>query len=201
MAGSPIRVVKVGGSLLTWEPLPTALTEWLSEQSQDFHTVLIAGGGPWAELLRHSSRRFGLPESASHSMCVQAMSVTASLLADLCERPCVRSMAELQKNIGITEGAHGSTHPSNRVVLDVQQWLQSPSLSNLPQTWDVTSDSIAARLATELNASELVLLKSRLPEVFGLKKLAESGYVDRYFPTAAAIIPSIRYENLRAQCE
>ena len=69
----------------------------------------------------------------------------------------------------------------------------------LPHSWDVTSDSIAARLAVLAGADELVLLKSGLPAgSLTLAQAAETGYVDRYFPVAAAGVPRVRCVNLRA---
>ena len=181
------RVVKVGGSLLTWDNLATRLDQWLSEQ-QTATTILMAGGGPWVELLRHASRRYALDEPSAHWMCVQAMSVTASVLAKVCDCRIVRTYAELQLE----------AKSSARIVFDVQAWLRShSSAQDLPKTWDVTSDSIAARLAASLSVSELVLLKSSEPMIGNLQSLADRQYVDRYFPKAAANIPKIRYECLR----
>ena len=63
----------------------------------------------------------------------------------------------------------------------------------------MTSDSIAARLAVRLGAGELVLLKSSLPAAGStLPGAAETGYVDAYFPTAAAEVPRVRCVDLRA---
>jgi aspartokinase-like uncharacterized kinase len=70
----------------------------------------------------------------------------------------------------------------------------------LPHSWDVTSDSIAARVAAELQA-ELVLLKSTPPPSDDLPAAAASGYVDPYFPTAAAGLQSVRFVNLRSELD
>jgi hypothetical protein len=68
----------------------------------------------------------------------------------------------------------------------------------LPHTWDVTSDSIAARLAVTLEARELVLLKSRLPDGADIDQATRSGYVDAYFSRAVLGMPAVRCVNLRA---
>ena len=67
------------------------------------------------------------------------------------------------------------------------------------QSWDVTSDSIAARIADLLGSDELVLLKSSLPEpqVATLDEAAAAGFVDRCFPCYAAKLPLVRLVNLR----
>jgi hypothetical protein len=77
---------------------------------------------------------------------------------------------------------------------------EEPRLSSnpLPHNWDVTSDSIAARLAVLACAHELVLLKSSLPRPEATRsEMAQAGYVDRYFPQAAVGVPIIRCVNLR----
>lgn len=181
-----IRVAKVGGSLLTWPQLPRELNAWLSNVPQAT-TVLIAGGGPWTELLRQSAKRFDLTEASAHAMCLQVMSVTASLLADVCTRSCTRSLPELR----------AAMQTDQRIVFDVQEWLLGDDASDLPKTWEVTSDSIAARLAMELKADKLVLFKSSPAPLGNLRELANADYVDRYFPTAAAKVPTIQYACLR----
>jgi aspartokinase-like uncharacterized kinase len=62
----------------------------------------------------------------------------------------------------------------------------------LPVGWHVTSDSIAARVADVVGASELVLLKSKLPDGG-----ESSEFVDEYFETAAANLSRLRAVNLR----
>ena len=53
------------------------------------------------------------------------------------------------------------------MIFDPSRFLETiePTLDGetLPQSWDVTSDSIAARIARLLTCHELVLLKSCLP--------------------------------------
>ncbi len=121
-------------------------------------------------------------------MCIQAMSVTARLLSNLCGCECAESLDQLTQLISAQE----------RIVFDVQDWLlRDTSTQDLPQTWDVTSDSIAARLAKELRADELVLLKSQDAPCQDSQRLSDVGYVDPRFPHVACGIPRIRYVNLR----
>jgi len=72
----------------------------------------------------------------------------------------------------------------------------APEDAALPADWRVTSDSIAAWLAERLQADELVLLKSRLPQASDLSAAVREGYVDPYFPTAARG-RTVRCVNLR----
>ena len=73
------------------------------------------------------------------------------------------------------------------------------TVASLPRTWDVTSDSIAARLAEFVSADELVLLKSTLPlEAAEQHDRSDCGIVDRYFRIASARVRKVRLVNLRA---
>ena len=70
--------------------------------------------------------------------------------------------------------------------------------SELPTSWDVTSDSIAAYVASQLQAQELVLFKSTsLPANTNRAQAAHTGLIDGYFEQAAATIENIRWVNLR----
>jgi len=54
---------------------------------------------------------------------------------------------------------------------------------SIPQSWDVTSDSIAAWLAQKLNAQHLILVKSDKPNTpeLSLKVMTQSGVLDEAF--------------------
>ncbi len=59
--------------------------------------------------------------------------------------------------------------------------------ADLPQSWDLTSDSLAAWLAGKLRAEKLLLIKSvDCPVAQAAKELAEAGIVDPLFPHYAA---------------
>jgi aspartokinase-like uncharacterized kinase len=76
----------------------------------------------------------------------------------------------------------------------------------LARNWEVTSDSIAVRLATILVAGEVILLKSSPPQrpsapsdngmvrvdAASLEEMALSGYVDTYLPRLFSEAPPIR---------
>lgn len=179
---SPVRVVKVGGSLLGWTDLPAALAHWIAQQSPAVN-LLVAGGGEFAESIRRADAAYGLGEEAAHWLCVDLLSVTARLLGGIAKAPVVTKVEDMP-----------SLAPAV-CVLDPAPFLRNVEplqlSARLPHTWAVTSDSISARIAESLAASELVLLKSCLPG-------ANRGYVDDYFPVAAAKLPHIRCVNLRS---
>jgi aspartokinase-like uncharacterized kinase len=185
--------VKIGGSLLDWPLLPTALTKWLAAQRPAAH-VLICGGGRFADLVRQADAQFELGDEAAHWLAVECMSLSAKLLAALVpEARLVDRYAALMTSI---EGSDGGV-----VIYDVCEFLREhePRLPGvlLPHDWTSTSDSIAARLAEVLRADEVVLLKSGDPPGGTVAKMAEDGYVDAHFPAACRNVPSPRFVNLR----
>jgi aspartokinase-like uncharacterized kinase len=199
-----LRVVKVGGSLLAYDRLVSALREWLSRQ-RPLATVLVAGGGPFADIIRAADARHGLGEVAAHWLCIEALSLTARLLATMLPEAelVAEGMVELQQRIQTHVEGNPSCASSVRplLILDPQPFLrveESRDGEPLPHTWSVTSDSIAARLAETHLAQELVLLKSAASPHLTRAAAAEAGYVDGHFPRAAANLTRVRWVDLRS---
>jgi aspartokinase-like uncharacterized kinase len=189
------RVIKVGGSLLTFDRLRTALPRWLHLQSEAAN-VLIVGGGPLVEVVRDLDRLLGLGEEAAHWLSLRAMGVSARVAAELWpEFRFVTDWSALREAIG-------SAHTP--IVFDAEEFLRCHESrlpgTPLPHSWRVTSDSIAARLAGLLLANELVLLKSSLPERASVTYAegASLGYVDPMFPVLSHSFPRVRLVNLRS---
>ncbi|MCS7271159.1 MAG: hypothetical protein NZ703_08745 [Gemmataceae bacterium] len=68
--------------------------------------------------------------------------------------------------------------------------LEGLDLGDWPASWDVTSDSLAARAAWQWHARQLILLKSiDIPPGTPWDEAAARGWVDRYFPQAVAAAP------------
>ena len=72
----------------------------------------------------------------------------------------------------------------DKPILDAYAFMSGDDLDAgaLPHSWNVTSDSVAARLAEILDA-DLVLLKSMAPPSNSIRDWASAGYVDPFFPT------------------
>jgi aspartokinase-like uncharacterized kinase len=188
---APLRIVKVGGSLLDWPPLPRALRTWLDEQPAA-KNVLICGGGPFTNAIREADRVFALGETTAHWLCVDALAVSARLLAGLLgNTPLVDTLDQLA---AAPDGASVVFDPRRFLVESEPSW---PGTA-LPHSWSATTDSIAARIAEAISANELVLLKSANPPALLAEDLAAAGYVDLHFPRAAAGIARWRCVNLRA---
>lgn len=192
--GSLVRVVKIGGSLLDLPDLDARLKSWLDIQTPAHH-VLITGGGSLVEEVRRWNAQWPLDEKMAHWVCVDLMSATIRLFQSRFPRiPLTKEEGCLTDRLK----SPGAT------FFDVSKWLREsePDLPGraLPANWEVTSDSIAARLATCLGASELVLLKSCTPDRFGeniLPELTASGLVDQGLGQFVAGIPQLRVVNLR----
>ncbi|HUG67197.1 MAG TPA: hypothetical protein VMM76_05575 [Pirellulaceae bacterium] len=181
-----LRVAKVGGSLFDFAHLPVVLRSWLD--GQPGVNVLIGGGGPFVEAVRRADEVFTLGESSSHWLAIEAMQVSSELLrALLPEARLVHSLDDARQQL-----ASGTM-----VVLNPAPALKSSDCM-LPHHWDVTSDSIAAYVASELQADELVLFKSTLlPANTTRLQAAEARLVDGHFVHAAAKLPTVRWVNLR----
>src|SRR5260221_6528865 len=142
-------VVKLGGSLA----FAAALTDWLAAlASGRGRAVLVPGGGPFADQVREAQRRRPFDDATAHRMALLAMEQYGLLLCGL--HPALRpakSRAEIAwlRRQGL-----------------VPVWLPSAMALGQPEieeSWDVTSDSLAAWLAGALGLRQLVLVKSAPP--------------------------------------
>jgi 5-(aminomethyl)-3-furanmethanol phosphate kinase len=191
---SGCRVIKLGGSLLEWIELRSSFQKWLIGQTV-LTNVVVVGGGKLVEAIRRLDQMHSLPSEASHWLALQAMSVTAHVAAMLLSAELVTNSNQIPFNRG-----------GNLIVLDVLQFMEADAQCEppLPFTWDVTSDSIAARLADRLDADELVLLKSSVAatpekvETVTAEALVMAGIVDSYFPKALRPGMPMRCVNLRS---
>jgi aspartokinase-like uncharacterized kinase len=187
----PDAVIKVGGSLFDWPGLPARLGQYLDRRS-GARLVLIAGGGPAADLIRAMDRTHGLGDERSHRLALRALDFTAHLLAALLP---TSEAVDNPLDFGRVWDAGRTPILATRRLLDEDE---RTSRSALPHTWDVTSDTIAAYVAHRLGAEELVLLKSApLPSAASAERAARLGLVDVHFPLVAGMVPTVRLANLR----
>lgn len=188
------RVVKLGGSLLSYDQLAIAWQTWITLQPP-MATIVIVGGGGYVDEVQERAKVQPVKEATLHWQCIKAMSKSARAFAALTGAE-VWSGPDLAPLLAL-EGDHWSG-----MVCDAGPWLMTcePNCEGtpLPQSSDVSSDSIAARLAYCVGAQELVLLKSTAaPEPTRLTHWANAGFVDRWFPKAVEMLPCIRAVNLR----
>jgi 5-(aminomethyl)-3-furanmethanol phosphate kinase len=182
------RVIKLGGSLLDWPDLASSFRRWLAAQS-DAANIVIVGGGPIVDAVRRLDGRHRLMDETAHWLSIRGMGLAAQFVSGLLgEATCVRGLDQL--DLSTAAGLQ---------ILEVERFLREDQASadTLPCGWEVTSDSIAARVATHLKARELVLLKSTLPtRPASREDLAECGLVDSYFARASREL-MVRIVNLR----
>jgi 5-(aminomethyl)-3-furanmethanol phosphate kinase len=166
-----LTVVKVGGGLGD-DALP-GLCAALGELGRRHRLLVVPGGARFADAVRDADRRFGLRAETSHRMAILGMEQFGWLLGDLIPG------AELRSDLA--SDAAGRT----TVLLPA-----ALPLDELPASWDVTSDSIAARVADRAGAGRLVLVKA-IDDLHGRTRLTVAelaalrpGEVDAYLPTA-----------------
>lgn len=169
-----LRVVKVGGSLLSSPRLGARIRQWC-ERQRPIPTVWVVGGGKLVDVVRdwHAIHGKQLPNADvdAHWMSVDLMSVTAKMFAALVDEwPIESSIESLQEQF---------LAGTQNVIFDCRTWL--PTVDDLPNSWSVTSDSIAGRLAIELSCRELVLLKSRAAVGEKVSDNVAQGVIDEHF--------------------
>jgi len=199
LPAQPLLVIKLGGSLLSQPGWPQGIAELLraiaaesrespagSAAGEPAHSpaLLVVGGGSVVDGLRQIDAASPQLAELMHALAIELMGVTARLVAANTGLPLVAAWPNAK--------ARGAC------LLDVPQWLaKSQPLSTLPVGWEVTSDSIAAHVAATYGG-ELLLVKS-VPPPTGpesqnqLEALAAAGWVDSYFPSAAAGLPAISW--------
>lgn len=188
LTATPLTVLKLGGSLFDLHNLGPILCNYINSRKLP-NPVVIPGGGRFADVVRHLDKVQQLNDQVSHQLGVRTLSITARYLAAL--DPQLKF--SLSGDDCLNAWGMGSI-----AVLDVAELVLEHSA--LPESWDVTTDSVAAWV-TSLNAeSQLILLKSiPQPDVSSLEELAELGGVDNYFPIAARTLHKIDWCDFRSE--
>lgn len=162
-------VVKLGGSLAKARTVHGWLTALARGKGR---AVVVAGGGAFADTVRGEQERLQFSDRAAHRMALLAMEQYALALADLC--------AEMTACVSESDMRDALARGFIPVWLPTTMALADP---DIPESWDVTSDSLAAWLARKLGAGRLILVKSAAPpRPLDPAALAEHGLVDRLFP-------------------
>ncbi|MDZ5696184.1 dihydroneopterin aldolase [Chelativorans sp. M5D2P16] len=138
-------VVKLGGSTA----FGTHLHEWIDAlAAARLAVTIVPGGGPFADQVRKAQKPIGFSDAAAHAMAILAMDQFGHALADLSARFVpARTCLEMAET---SAAGH------------IPVWLPSAmTLGNraIPESWDITSDSLAAWLAGQLGGEALLLVK------------------------------------------
>jgi aspartokinase-like uncharacterized kinase len=143
-----LTVIKIGGGILGIPGALERVARAVAKASKTARLVVFPGGGPFADTVRDLDGRLGLTPSSAHWMAILGMDQYAHVLA------------EQIPGAEIVEGSAGIAEVHERggvPVLAPHRWLRSAD--ELPHTWSVTSDSLAAYIAALLGAHRLVVIK------------------------------------------
>jgi aspartokinase-like uncharacterized kinase len=168
-------VVKLGGSLAG----SSALADWLETlRAGAGRVVLVPGGGPFADQVRAAQRQTGFDDRVAHHLALLAMEQFGRMLAGLAPDLLMAAASRQAIRQALRQGAVP-------VWLPTRMALGRPEI---PESWDVASDSLALWLAGRLGARELVLIKSAPAPAGSLSAagLAARGLIDAAFPAFLA---------------
>jgi 5-(aminomethyl)-3-furanmethanol phosphate kinase len=143
-SSKPPLVVKIGGGLLRdggLDALRRACNE-ATEHARARPVLVVPGGGPFADAVRTVDRDGELGDRLAHQLALTAMDQLGAVLRELL--PAAREQPAL-------------TAPDGLGLL-----LAAPAFAgraDVPESWAVTSDSLAVLAAGAIGAEEAVLLK------------------------------------------
>jgi aspartokinase-like uncharacterized kinase len=144
-------VVKVGGSLAEEPEQLIALCAKLSALAKNYGFVVVPGGGRFADVVRDSDERFNLSSGVSHRMAILGMDQFGMLLAQITPNSCATYSLEDARQLAETEAVP--------IFLPSCLLFKEDPLKN---SWDVTSDSIAAYVAGRLQRTSVDLFLAGL---------------------------------------
>ncbi len=182
-------VVKVGGSLSENPAALRRLCLELGELAKSFQLVIVPGGGKFADAVRELDAEFGLSPLAAHRMAILGMDQYGLFLAELC--PNGQTCTTLAQTLSVAESGRLAVFLPSALLFESDPFEPS---------WNVTSDSIAAYIATQIGASKAVFVTDvdgiysadpktapnpALLETISVQQLSSLGKrtsVDRYLP-------------------
>ena len=166
-----VTVIKLGGSLMRSAEL-TLWLESITKLAQKTRVIIVPGGGEFADKVRETQQSLCFDNQTAHRLALLAMFQYGYLLTGL--NPSIKIIENIDELL--------STKDSQMPML----WLPDVLLndfSEIPASWDYSSDSIALWLATKVNAEQLILIKTidKLTSDYDLKSLINEGYIDQGF--------------------
>ncbi|TNC15859.1 uridylate kinase [Methylobacterium terricola] len=170
-----LSVVKVGGSLVADRARLCRLLGALADGTEG-PVVIVPGGGGLADAVRAAQGALGFPDPLAHRLALDAMAGMA------------RIFAALEPRLEVTQDPAQALGAGAVPVWDPS--ALKAGRPEIPETWDVTSDSLALWLAARLGAGTCLLVKSADARLgAGPAELARTGLVDAALPGFAARFP------------
>jgi 5-(aminomethyl)-3-furanmethanol phosphate kinase len=164
-----LTVVKLGGSYA----FSSDLQGWLAAiASNAGDIVLVPGGGPFADAVRSAQPKMGFDDDAAHHMALLGMDQYGRALAALNKRfTPAASIAGIRR--ALRAGNVPVWSPTEMVL----------KRNDIPRSWEVTSDGLAAWLACRIGARRVLLIKhvDPPPDPIRIEDLVARGVVDRSF--------------------
>jgi aspartokinase-like uncharacterized kinase len=180
-----LTVVKVGGSYAHSLRLPDLVAALAQGAGR---AVIVPGGGPFADCVRREQPRIGYDGHAAHRMALLAMAQFGMALASLALREASQTKGRTMPAGPqvLVPAASPRAIEAVRAKRNVPIWLPLDLLdgdAELPESWEMTSDSLAAWLAGKLGAARLFYLKSTdVAEPASAAELAAKGLLDPLAP-------------------
>ena len=140
-------VIKVGGSLAEAPEKLRELCQKLDELAKKYAFIVVPGGGGFADVVRDFDERFVISRDVSHRMAILAMDQFGLLLSNIV--PNSRVFYRLENANKLSKAGIVPIFLPSRLMFE-----DDP----LENSWDVTSDSIAAYVARQVQAEKLVLV-------------------------------------------
>ena len=165
-----MKVIKLGGSLMKDA---TTLVHCLNtiEQKYTDKVVLVPGGGVFADHVRTMQQQWRFDDEIAHQMALIAMHQMALLFKS------IQNSFVLANNISAIQQAL-----ANHAVVIWKPDSEELNAFGVEANWNISSDSLAAWLAKQLTASELILVKSaEIPLEIDIRQMQKLKLLDQAF--------------------
>jgi aspartokinase-like uncharacterized kinase len=137
-------VLKIGGSLTKYPSDLKKLGQKINEMVKIFDLLVLPGGGEFANTVRNFDKKFKVSDQIAHKMAILSMDQYGLFLSEIFKNSYVFYSLDEIKNHTIP------------IFLPSRFMFNENPLEN---SWDVTSDSISAYIASEIKAKKIILIK------------------------------------------
>ena len=164
-----LSIVKLGGSHANGPHIKDWLTAIAAEAGS---IAIVPGGGPFADAVRTAQTAMGYDDRAAHVMALMAMAQFG------------RALQSVNPVLSLAASRSAILLALKERKVPVWSPEQMARAAGLPETWDLTSDSLSAWLAGALGASSLILVKHGdfKRATVDAHDLAARGVLDPLFP-------------------
>lgn len=170
-------VIKIGGSFIKVDNIELLknIIEVIEDtvfEEKNIKMIIVNGGGRAADLVRKFDSVSKLKAKNAHFAAISAVELNAYLISDF-----FKEFSFFSQNISLP----------NRINIFLPL-LYYKNFDPLPNSWHVTSDTMALETAERISADKLILLKQKdaldneNTSSIRADKLSESGLIDKYFP-------------------